>query len=89
MYVPPTILHTANFRQMWELCSGVEFETHLKGASTFIKQRGSDSTERGFIEQRIDSIIIITLYQLASKLTIQQARHYGRDYKLENAALVA
>lgn len=38
-----------------EVCSGdcVEFETHLKAASTFIKLRGSDSTERGFIEQRI------------------------------------
>ncbi|KFZ09959.1 hypothetical protein V501_05402 [Pseudogymnoascus sp. VKM F-4519 (FW-2642)] len=38
-----------------DVCSGdcVEFETHLKAASTFIKQRGSDGTERGFIEQRI------------------------------------
>ena len=38
-----------------EVCSGdcVEFETHIKAASTFIKQRGSDGTERAFIEQRI------------------------------------
>ncbi|KIV82574.1 hypothetical protein PV11_04675 [Exophiala sideris] len=38
-----------------DVCSGdcVEFGTHLKAASTFIKLRGSDGTERGFIEQRI------------------------------------
>ncbi|KFY16725.1 hypothetical protein V492_01133 [Pseudogymnoascus sp. VKM F-4246] len=38
-----------------DVCSGdcVEFETHLRAASAFIKLRGSDGTERGFIEQRI------------------------------------
>ena len=38
-----------------ELCSGdcLEFGTHLKAASAFVKQRGSDGTERGFFQQRL------------------------------------
>ncbi|KAF2120267.1 fungal-specific transcription factor domain-containing protein [Lophiotrema nucula] len=38
-----------------DLCSGdcIEFGTHLEAASTYIKSRGSDGTERGFFEQRL------------------------------------
>jgi hypothetical protein len=31
----------------------LEFGTHLQAASTFVKLRGSDGTERAFIEQRL------------------------------------
>lgn len=38
-----------------EICSGdcVEFETHLKAATSFLKLRESNGTYRGFIEQRM------------------------------------